>query len=54
MMANIGPGEAIGVKYVLNARKSSHGLLVWSIAGAVTDQDLVRCVVGMLHIAIFD
>ncbi len=23
------PGEAIRVKYVLNARKSSHGLLVW-------------------------
>jgi hypothetical protein len=29
MMANTGPGEAIRVKYVLNARKSSHGLLVW-------------------------
>ena len=28
MMANIGPGEAIRVKYVLNARKSSNGLLV--------------------------
>jgi hypothetical protein len=28
-MANIGPGEAIRVKYVLNARKSSHGSLVW-------------------------
>jgi hypothetical protein len=29
MMANTGPGEAIRVKYVLNARKISHGLLVW-------------------------
>jgi hypothetical protein len=29
MLANIGPGAAIRVKYVLNARKSSHGLLVW-------------------------
>jgi hypothetical protein len=29
MKANIGPSEAIRVKYVLNARKSSHGLLVW-------------------------
>jgi hypothetical protein len=29
MMANIEPSEAIGVKYVLNARKISHGLLVW-------------------------
>jgi hypothetical protein len=29
MMANIGPGEAIRVKYVLNATKRSHGLLVW-------------------------
>jgi hypothetical protein len=29
MMANIGSGEAIRVKYVLNARKSSHSLLVW-------------------------
>jgi hypothetical protein len=29
MMTNIGPGEAIRVKYVLNARKSSDGLLVW-------------------------
>jgi hypothetical protein len=29
MMVNIGPGEAIRVKNVLNARKSSHGLLVW-------------------------
>jgi hypothetical protein len=29
MTANIGPGEAIRVKYVLNARKSSHDLLVW-------------------------
>ena len=29
MMANIGPGEAIRVKYVLNARKSRHDLLVW-------------------------
>ncbi len=29
MMANIGPGEAFRVKYVLNARKSSHSFLVW-------------------------
>jgi hypothetical protein len=29
MKANIGPREAICVKYVLNTRKSSHGLLVW-------------------------
>jgi hypothetical protein len=29
MKANIGPREAICVKYVLNARESSHGLLVW-------------------------
>ncbi len=29
MKANIGPREAICVKYVLNARKSSHGLIVW-------------------------
>jgi hypothetical protein len=29
MLANIGPGAAIRVKYVLNAKKSSHGLLVW-------------------------
>ena len=29
MKANIGPGEAIRVKCVLNARKSSHGFLVW-------------------------
>jgi hypothetical protein len=29
MKANIGPREAIRVKYVLNARESSHGLLVW-------------------------
>jgi hypothetical protein len=29
MMANIGPGESIRLKYVLNARKNSHGLLVW-------------------------
>ena len=28
-MANIGPGEAIRVKYVLNARKISNGFLVW-------------------------
>jgi hypothetical protein len=34
MMANIGPGDAIRVKYVLNARKSSHDLLVWKLAGA--------------------
>jgi hypothetical protein len=26
MMANTGPGETIRVKYVLYARKSSHGL----------------------------
>ena len=29
MMANIGPGEAIRVKYVMDARRRSHGLLVW-------------------------
>jgi hypothetical protein len=29
MLANIGPGAAIRVKYVLNARKSSHVFLVW-------------------------
>ena len=29
MKANIGPGEALRVKFVLNARKSSHGFLVW-------------------------
>jgi hypothetical protein len=34
MIANIGPGDAIRVKYVLNARKSSHDLLVWKLAGA--------------------
>jgi hypothetical protein len=29
MMANIGPGETIGVKYVLNARKIGHSFHVW-------------------------
>jgi hypothetical protein len=29
MLANIGPREAIRVKYVLSARENSHGLLVW-------------------------
>jgi hypothetical protein len=29
MMTNIGPREAIRVKYVLDARESRHGLLVW-------------------------
>jgi hypothetical protein len=29
MMTNIGPREAICVKYVLDARESRHGLLVW-------------------------
>ena len=29
MKANIGPRKAICVKYVLNARKLNHGLLVW-------------------------
>jgi hypothetical protein len=29
MMTNIRAGEAIDVKYVLNGRKSRHGLLVW-------------------------
>jgi hypothetical protein len=29
MMANIGQREAIRVKYVLNARKNSHGSIVW-------------------------
>ena len=40
MMANIGPGEAIRVKYVLNARKSSHSLLVWKRRRRRERQDL--------------
>jgi hypothetical protein len=52
MMTNIRAGEAINFKYVLNGRKISHGLLVWSVAGTVSDRDLVRCLVCGLRKAI--
>jgi len=54
MKANIGPGEALRVKFVLNARKSSHSFLVWKRRRRRNVQDLVRCVVCGPRYCIFD